>query len=177
MKHCSYALLTLALFALGCVGDDAIHFPEGEVEGMRPIYADAADLRDIRVEAPRALERPGKIYRKDGFLFINELAKGVHVINNMDPTSPVPLAFISIPGNVDIAAKGNVFYFDNINDLVAVRVTNGNQIEVLKRIENVLDGGSEFPEARGMFFECVDKSKGVVVGWEKATISNPKCFR
>lgn len=178
MRSLFYALLTLLIITTGCINEiEPIDFPEGEVEGLKPIYGDLENLRDIRVEAPRDLERPGKIYRKNGFLYINELSKGVHVINNIDPTAPKPLAFISIPGNIDIAAKGNVFYFDNYNDLVAVRINNGNQIEVVKRIENVLPAGNNFPPSNGVYFECVDESKGVVIGWEETTLISPKCYR
>lgn len=178
MKTYFCLLLILSVLIAGCIfEDDTIDFPEGEVEGLRPVYGDPADLRDIQLEAPRALERPGKIYRKDGFLFINELWEGVHVINNLDPSSPEPVAFISIPGNVDIAAKGNVFYFDNYRDLVAVRITGGNQIEVIKRVENVLPGGNNFPPRDDVYFECVDERKGVVIRWEETILVSPKCYR
>ena len=173
-----YLLSVFIAFAWGCIHQvDPVEFPEGEVEGLKPVYGDPASLKDIQVEAPRKLERPGKIYRKDGFLYINELSKGVHVINNTDPSAPEQVAFINIPGNVDIAAKGNVFYFDNFNDLVAVKITNGNQIEILKRVENVLPAANNFPQANGVYFECVDESKGAVIGWEEAILVNPKCFR
>lgn len=178
MKPYLYLLPVFIMLISGCVDEaDNIHFPEGEVDGLRPIYGDAETLRDIQVEAPRKLARPGKIYRKNGFLYINEISEGVHVINNTDPSEPVPVAFISIPGNVDIAAKGNIFYFDNFKDLIAVTVSNNGEIEVLKRIENVFPQANNFPPGNDVYFECVDESKGVVVGWEEATLVNPKCYR
>ena len=82
-----------------------------------------------------------------------------------------------IPGNVDIAAKDDVFYFDNYNDLVAVRITSGNQVEVLKRIEDVLPAGNNFPPGNDVYFECVDARKGVVTGWEATILVSPKCYR
>lgn len=172
-------IVVLTFFAFcGCVEEDlGVTFPTGEVEGLRPVYGQPSEVRNIQVEAPGKLENPGKIYRKDGFLYINEIGKGVHVINNNDPANPQIISFINIPGNVDIAAKGNVFYFDNFRDLVAVRITNGDQIELLKRLENVLPSIDKFPPENNVYFECVDESKGIVVAWEKTTISNPKCYR
>lgn len=178
MKIYFYLLLAFLIVISGCINEDQpVAFPEGEVEGLKPIYGNLAELKDIRIEAPRQLERPGKIYRKGGFLYINELAKGVHIIDNTDPSSPEPVAFISIPGNVDIAAKDDVFYFDNYNDLVAVRITSGNQVEVLKRIEDVLPAGNNFPPGNDVYFECVDARKGVVTGWEATILVSPKCYR
>ena len=178
MKIHFYQLLALIVLIAGCVNDnEPIEFPEGEVEGLRPIYGDLENLRDIRLEAPRNLEKPGKIYRKGSFLYINEIAKGVHIIDNSDPSSPEPVAFINIPGTVDIAAKGDVFYFDNYNDLVAVRINSGDQIEVLKRVKNVLPAGNNFPPGNDIYFECVDERKGVVIGWESTILRSPKCYR
>ena len=27
------------------------------------------------------------------------------------------------------------------------------------------------------FFECANEAEGVVIGWEEATLNNPKCWR
>ena len=40
----------------------------------------------VKLESARALEKPGKIYTKDGYLFINELKEGIHIIDNRDPS-------------------------------------------------------------------------------------------
>jgi len=87
--------------------------------------------------SPVDLKNPGKIYLKDEYLFINEINKGLHIIDNSDPGSPQNIAFITIPGNVDIAIKGEILYADNAVDLIAIDITNINDIKVVKRIENV----------------------------------------
>ncbi len=72
-----------------------------------------ADARKIEVLSPKSLTNPGKIYTYGSTLFINELNAGIHVINNSNPQNPVPLKFIKILGNVDIAVKDNILYADN----------------------------------------------------------------
>jgi len=48
-----------------------------------PVYMTYEELRDaVNNMAPRDLENPGKIYFKDGYLFVNEELEGVHIIDN-----------------------------------------------------------------------------------------------
>src|SRR5688500_2142195 len=87
----------------------------------QPVYKTAAAVRaNIKSNAPRAVQNPGKIYIKGSYIFLNELNKGIHVINNANPAAPVNVAFIDLPGNVDIAVKENTLYADFYTDLVAI---------------------------------------------------------
>jgi hypothetical protein len=147
-----------------------------EKEGYRPIYMPYQTMRQVNTSSPRPLEHAGKIYVRGNYVFVNELNKGIHIINNVNPSNPQVISFVSIPGNVDIAVKGNVLYADNAVDLVALDITNPADVKLLKRIENAFPNQS-FPPHTGVNFECADPAKGVVVGWEKVQLQNPKCFR
>ena len=145
-------------------------------EGLRPVYSN--DWKTISVEPAREIGQLGKIYYHEGWLFVNELYQGIHVFDNTNLASPEPTAFISIPGNVDIAAKGDVIYADNYMDLVSIRIPSNDQLEVLSRTSNLYPEASQsYPPLYSGYFECVDLEKGVVIGWEEATLSNPKCKR
>ncbi|MCH2046022.1 MAG: hypothetical protein MK212_18045 [Saprospiraceae bacterium] len=103
-----------------------------------PIYMTTDEVRQpIETEASRVLEEPGKIYLYADYVLVNELNKGVHIIDNSDPSNPKPISFINIPGNVDIAMKGSVLYADNYMDLLAIDISNPNEATVLKRVESV----------------------------------------
>ena len=107
----------------------------------RPVYKTTAEVRaNIKSNAPRETENPGKIFIYGNYIFLGEIDKGVHVIDNSNPSSPKHVAFIDIPGNGDIAVKGNTLYADMFTDLVAIDITNP-QSAVLK---NVVEG--VFPE-------------------------------
>ncbi len=100
-------------------------------------------VRDgVQSEAARTMSKPGKIYTKDGFLFVNEQKQGLHVIDNTDPTNPKIIAFLKIPGNGDIAIRNNILYADSYMDLLAFDLTNIRAIKLLKRIQNVFPSGS-----------------------------------
>jgi isocitrate lyase len=141
-------------------------------EGYRPIYLSRSEIEKVVFTTPQPLKSPGKIYIKDGYLFVNEGGKGVHVFDNKDPQNPIKIAFYQIPGNVDIAIKGAILYADNGRDLLSIDVTNPKEAKVLNRAKDIFPN-QEFPLNTGVSFECVDNAKGVVVGWEKVTYKDP----
>src|SRR5690348_6755403 len=70
----------------------------------RPVYKPLSEVRlNMKGGAPRDVENPGKIYLYGNYIFLNDLQKGIHVIDNSNPSTPKNVAFISIPGNVDMA--------------------------------------------------------------------------
>lgn len=172
-------LLLLAL--LGChTNIDTSAPPAGAPtfsgEGYRPIYLSETEIRQITTESPQPLRKPGKIYLKGNYLFINEQGKGLHLIDNADPRAPRKLSFIKIPGNVDLAVKGNLLYADNGRDFVVLNISDPTKIQLVKRIENAFPVQA-FPPYIQIYFECVDESKGIVIGWEKVKMNRPKCYR
>lgn len=107
----------------------------------KPVFMDRTELENsVQMVAPTALNRPAKIYTKDGFLFISESFRGIHVINNSDPANPVKMGFIKVVGCLDMAIKGTTLYVDNATDLVSIDMTDAAKPVVTKRIKDV------FPE-------------------------------
>jgi hypothetical protein len=146
------------------------------VSGFSPIYLSYADLRaPVTAEDPVDIGITGKIYVKDSYIYINELYEGIHVIDNADPSSPQKIAFIPIPGNVDMAIKGTTLYTDSYVDLVAIDIADPlNAVEVA-RIEDAFPYITPSPWIEADFVagspvETPDESLGVVVGWEQTLI-------
>lgn len=107
-----------------------------------PVVFTATQLRqNIGTETARTLQEPGKIYTKDGFLFINEIKQGIHVIDNRNPESPKMVSFIRIPGNGDMAVRNNILYADSYMDLVALDISDVMNIRQIKRVNNVFPSG------------------------------------
>ena len=172
MKHLSLLLLlSWSLWACQTPDDQAT-----VRDGYRPIYISRAEMEKIQTLPPQALKQPGKIYVKGDYLFVNEIGKGFHIIDNRNPSAPVPLSFVSIPGNVDLAAKGDMIYADNALDMLTIDIYDPTQVRLVKRIKEVFPT-QQYPPQTNTYFECVDASKGAVIGWEKATLQNPKCRR
>jgi hypothetical protein len=91
----------------------------------------------VKSEAPRTIEQPGKIYLYGKYIFLNEVNKGVHLIDNSNPAAPNKFAFVNIPGNVDIAVKGNVLYADSYTDLVALDISDPHAVKEVERVQYV----------------------------------------
>lgn len=98
--------------------------------------------KSISLKAPNNIVNPAKIYYKDQYIFISERFKGVHIIDNSDPKSPVNKGYVAVPGCVDMAIKNTTLYVDNAVDLIAIDLKEAalGKLAVVKRIENV------FPE-------------------------------
>lgn len=159
----------LVLMACGKEKEDKV------VDGYKPIYADGADLKNVTVTLTADLENPGRVYVYGDYLLINDQSKGVHIYDNSNPSAPVEVSFIGIPGNLDFSVSNGMLYADNITDMVIVDISNPAAPDYVNRMEDVFPLQS-FPDEFGAF-ECVDPSKGIVVGWEKTTLNNPACFK
>jgi hypothetical protein len=103
-----------------------------------PVYASLKALRAaVQSEAPRPIGTVGKIYLYGHYIFLNEQNKGVHIIDNSNPAAPNKFAFINIPGNLDIAVKGNVLYADSYLDLVALDISDPHAVKESKRLQAI----------------------------------------
>ena len=143
-----------------------------QVSVFSPIYLSYAELRTpVMAVDPVDIGTTGKIYVKDSYIYINELYEGTHVIDNTDPSSPQKIAFIPIPGNVDMAIKGTTLYADSYVDLVAIDIADPlNAVEVA-RIEDAFPYMTPSPWiaedfVAGSRVDTPDESIGVVAGWE-----------
>lgn len=138
------AVATLFLTA-SCVKDDCTRVMT--YTKHTPVYKTLAEIRvDPTVEPARELEKPGKIYLFGNLILINEKGEGVHVIDNANPSAPAKLAFIAIPGNIDIAMSGNTLYADNYTDLLAIDVSNIQNAHVKKRVQNAFPSFGSDPD-------------------------------
>lgn len=107
-----------------------------------PVVLSFEQIRSgIASETPQDLKNPGKIYVKDNYIFINEIKKGIHIIDNTNPQQPQNIAFLKISGVVDMAVKENTLYADNYMDIVTFDITNPKAIKETGRVQNVFQNG------------------------------------
>ncbi|WP_316800933.1 hypothetical protein [Pedobacter frigidisoli] len=99
----------------------------------------AQQMRALPVGITKATKpkETGKIYIFNDYLFINEPAKGIHIYNNSNPANPVNIAFLQVPGNVDLAIQNNILYADSYVDLLAFDISNIGNIKQVKRVNDV----------------------------------------
>ena len=152
LSSCSVFLLQ------GCLKDSILH--TYTYTFYKPVYRTAAEVRaNIKSNTAQPVERPGKIFVKGNYIFLNEVDKGIHIIDNSNPAQPQNVTFINIPGNVDIAVKGNTLYADLYTDLVAIDITNPKNVVLKKVVEGV------FPDR--YYYGFRRDSLSVIASWEK----------
>lgn len=104
-----------------------------------PIFKSLTSVRaEMKSSAPRKLENTGKIYTYGKYIFLNEELKGIHVIDNSNPAQPMNIGFVNIPGNVDMAVKGNYLFADCYSDIVVFDITNPANISAKKFLDNAI---------------------------------------
>ncbi|MFA7494000.1 MAG: hypothetical protein WCZ43_10870 [Proteiniphilum sp.] len=168
MKKLSFLLLMTGLFVLpGCKDyvNDYITYTVNE-----PVFMPVSEFRsavDV-IPQPQPIEKQGKIVFYDGYLYISQPEKGIHVIDNRNPSNPSNIAFIELIGNADMHVRNGVLYADSYIDLVWFDISDPSKPVYKGRKEEV------FPEAfppteNGYsidYAKSMDRSNGIVVGWK-----------
>ena len=136
-----------------------------------PVYISYEELRSsFEISAASELKKPGKIYFLEPFMYINEYQQGIHVVDLSDPGNPQIRAFISIPGNVDMAIRNDVLYADSFIDLLMIDISDPLQPSLIKRVEKLFEYvippyDYDYPLAE------IDQDKGVITGYELKKIT------
>ncbi len=160
-------LMKISLAGLGVLCLTATAFNDDYQYSNRPIYLSYEKLREpITGDEPRELTQIGKIYIYKNYLLVNSRNEGIHIFDNSNPSSPKNLLFLEIPGNVDIAVKKNILYADSFIDLVAIDISDMNNVREVDRIEDLFPYNPFQAVGEGMPLGSVDESKGVIIGYD-----------
>ncbi len=159
IRSLRFTILTILPFlAWGCLEDSCTE----EIIYVRfdPEFLPLTKFRaEPQMEGTRALENPGKLYIYGDYIFVNEQKKGVHIIDNRDAENPQNIAFIPIPGNVDVAVRNNILYADSYSDLLSFDISQPDQPKFLSRAEDVFPNYGFDPE------------RGLITGYVASNVS------
>ncbi|HTI10871.1 MAG TPA: hypothetical protein VL832_20010 [Puia sp.] len=98
---------------------------------ITPVYTlKTTVLANLNGSPSQPIDSIGRIYIKDQFIYLNEPDKGIHIIDNSNPAQPVQVAFLNVPGNREMAVKGNTLYADMYRDLLAIDISDPHHINV-----------------------------------------------
>jgi len=175
------AILLLGLFAIAsCIKPyvEPVGPPAPEkTDGWAPIYDSSNTSKIIKAVAARPISKGGRIYVKDTILYQVEQGHGIHAISIAKKDAPFKLGFLEVVGAQEMAIIGNVLYTNNLNDLVAIDITDFGSPKLTDRISgafHIFD--ANYPPGSG-WYECIDSRKGKVVGWEIKSLNRPQCSR
>jgi hypothetical protein len=170
-KICWLWLVAAAIWQ-GC---DKNERPAFSGQGKKPVYVTLSALQQIGNQPPAPLVQSGTIFLQDSLLFILEDRKGIHVFDITDTLNTINLTFISIPAVTDFTVSGNRIYADSWTDLVVVDISDILQVVEISRLAGVIQPPL-YPPAYDGVFECIDESKGAVVGWTDTVLTNAACI-
>lgn len=150
----------------------------GLVDAYVPVYMNTGDVKTISQVSPQPITNGGKIATIGNFLFQVESNEGIHVIDISNPALPRKISFLKIPFCNEVTLRGNYLYSNNVSDLIALNISNINNISVSSRIPNAFPAiQTQYPPQTGVYFECADNNKGMVFKWELKKVNNPNCRR
>ena len=165
--------LSILLLFSGCIKDE--HNCSEVYKIYTPVFKTLTEVRaGMKSSAPQAIKQTGKLYVYGDFIFLNEPNQGIHVIDNTKPSAPKNISFIPIPGNIDLAVRGNYLYVDSYTDLVVLDISNPTSITPKKFMSKV------FEENWGYYWGTTNDPDSVKVlcNYEvKDTVMNCETYR
>lgn len=158
MRKTVYLLcISSIMLVAGCIKDTLVSTYTYTL--ATPVYKTSDEVRNsIGNRAPQPVKAPGKMYLYDDYIFLNEGGRGVHIINNANPSLPVNEAFIDIPGCQDMAVLGNTLYADCYTDMMVIDISNPKAVKLIHSVSNL------FPERQYILGYRVDSGK-VIADW------------
>ncbi|MDF4203774.1 hypothetical protein PXD56_12440 [Maribacter sp. SA7] len=174
MKKFAFLLSAILLALFVSCNDDG---PYEDYQVARPILQDAITFKAeaVSITEPVPIESSGKIYAYGNYIFVNDVNKGFHVIDNQNPSAPKSIAFIKLEGNNDISVKDDKIYADSYGDLVIFDISDINNISISGRIVNAIYNNDvwatniEYPQADFYVYGDIDYDRDIVIGWEVVT--------
>lgn len=159
---CGLALAAAAFFS--CTKDTVTE----TYTFYRPVFETSDAARNgIKSAAPQPVTNPGKLAIKGHYLYLTELGKGVHIIDYSNPRTPKNIAFVAVPGNADVAVRGNYLYADCYTALAVIDITTPESVKLQNFVNRV------FPDR---FSGLASDTGKVIIKWEKVDTTISRRF-
>ncbi|HJV77345.1 MAG TPA: hypothetical protein VJ602_03110 [Paludibacter sp.] len=161
-----FSLAVLTLTSCESVVKETVTYKINE-----PIFMATETFRNsVKVTSEHhAITNIGKMCFYNDYLYISEPEKGIHIIDNHNPSTPQIVGFIQLLGNADIAIRNNKLYADSYIDLVWFDVTNPALPELKGRLDSIFP--TALPATQNQYGidyakSYPGKNNGVIIGWE-----------
>jgi hypothetical protein len=161
-------LFGITALALGGCKDSVTEMVTYKIN--EPIFLSTEAFRNsVKVTADkRQITNIGKMCFYKDYLYISEPEKGIHIIDNRNPSSPQIVGFIELLGNADVAIRNDRLYADSYIDLVWFDISNPSLPSLAGRLDSIFPGSLPITNNQYAidYQKCVDGQKtGVIVGW------------
>ncbi|MDP3311850.1 LVIVD repeat-containing protein [Lutibacter sp.] len=162
MKKIFLLIAIVFVFVTSCTNDDNYEY----YDLATPVMLSFDDLRkSVDILPPIRIEESGKIYYYNKYIFVNDMYKGIHIINNTNPEKPIKISFLKIHGNVDISVKNNFLYADSFMDLLVFDISDINNIKLVNRLKDVFPYYYSIPQNADVDWRSLNMQNSVVIDW------------
>lgn len=133
------------------------------------IMSKAAFRESVDILPPQPVIESGKIYAYKELVLVNDVDKGIHIIDNSNPAAPINKTFIKVIANKDMEVKGDYLYADSLMDLLVFDISDLNNIHEVTRLNDVFPGYTPWPIGAELIIEYPDygmNTDEIIVSWE-----------
>lgn len=158
--------LLLCFIFISCNKDDDINDDYQLVKiATAELMSIDAFRSSVEISTPTNIIESGKIYVYGNLILVNDISRGIHVIDNSIPGNPKKVAFIKIKSNNDMEVKGDFLYADSLMDLVVFDISNINNIKEVERLEDVFPSYPIWPTDVDIFENGEPSVNSLLIGW------------
>lgn len=177
MKRIGILLLVLVFFQ-SCDPDNKV----SSLDTMQtflvatPVKSNLITFKEeaVAITEPVPIIESGKIYAYKNYVFVNDVYRGFHILDNTDPSAPKNIGFIKLEGNNDISIKDDRLFADSYGDLVVMDISDIQNIKFAKRMENAIyqefwctvGFDVEWPVADAFDYSDFNANTDALTGWE-----------
>lgn len=131
-----------------------------------PVYQTRADFekRIVATADSVPLLNMGKLMVQGNYKYVTDVNRGVHIYDDTDPAHPKKVAFINIPGTLDIALKNHTLLANAYSALVAIDITTPTEAKLQSLLPNA------FPPIYVGNAPIMDSVGNVAIAWRLDTI-------
>lgn len=148
MKQLRYPILLLLLSVIlsGCLDEKCNE--ERIVQGFEPVTTSSEEWRasTFFCGVPQEVCEATSFYVYGDYLFMMEGSRGLHILDNSDPSNPTPITFMEVPGGQGLAVRNGILYMNQYVDLVAFDLTNPELPELVGRTKDVFEPYTVFAQ-------------------------------
>ncbi|WP_162555761.1 hypothetical protein [Reichenbachiella versicolor] len=167
--------LPVCLLLLTACPSDIPPFDKEQITGYRPQY-ESSVADSLQIMNARTIYDPNNVLVYNHLILIEEYEEGFHVIDNSEPSAPKNIAFVPVPMLTSMNIRDGVLYATSGMNLLAIEIDEELNLthEIIHDVFPVYH--APIPPENNIYFECVDESKGDIIGWQKTTIYDPQCY-